>query len=148
MQTLSLHPPFASLPFAFILVVIAFELLSLFLKRPWMRHAALVVLAFAAIAVAAAFYTGYQASESANQTFVVADSEIADPQFYGRLLLFTIIPCAAVGFFSVIAKYSQSLFRAVYLFLLLVSLGLVVTTGYLGGKLVFEHGAGVVAKPQ
>ena len=105
-----------------------------------------VVLVLAAIAVVATFFSGYQASDVADQTFMIDDAVIGYHHVWGRALLFLVVPCAALQLISERASYNRSIFRGAYLVTLLICLGLAGYTGFLGGKLVFEHGAGVFAQ--
>ena len=56
------------------------------------------------------------------------------------------IPTLAIYFVSERAKFNKILFTNVFRALLLVLVCLVLVTGFYGGKLVFEHGAGVTAR--
>ncbi|RIL05620.1 MAG: hypothetical protein DCC75_11520, partial [Proteobacteria bacterium] len=99
------------------------------------------------LAVAAAFISGYQGSELANQTFVISQDYIDQHHSWGRLLLFAIFPCVALKLCSEWATHNRSIFKAFYYSFLLICLGLALRTGFLGGELVFKHGAGVFATP-
>ena len=112
------------------------------------RHASTisVVLVMAVLAVIATFFSGYQASDVADQTFLIDDAVIGYHHVWGRGLLFLVVPCVALQLISERASYNRSIFRGAYLVTLLICLGLAGYTGFLGGKLVFEHGAGVFAE--
>jgi uncharacterized membrane protein len=140
------HPPLASFPFALISVAAGLEFYSFFRPSSGIRAAIRINLVLAAIFVGLAFLSGYSASDSANLTFIIGDDVISEHHNYGRLLLFLIFPCAALEWIAAKAKFNTGLFRLLYLLALVGCVGLVICTGYLGGKLVFEHGAGVSAK--
>lgn len=137
------HPPLTAFPVVLISLVVVFEIWFVWRASPAVSFASRVLIVLSAVAVGAAFYSGYQASEMANQQFVVSDQAIAAHQATGRLLLFAIIPCAALRLFWEQAVFYRRVIRGVYYLLLVVCLGLVVVTGYRGGELVFRHGAGV-----
>jgi uncharacterized membrane protein len=145
--SLPLHPPLSAFPFALIVMAAALEVLALRPAWAWLGRSAGVCIVAGAVFVVLAFLTGYAASEHADQTFQVPDEAIAWHHTVGRLLLFCVLPCAALKVISELAKYGVRGFRAAYFALLAVCLGLVVYTGYLGGQLVFAHGAGVYARP-
>jgi uncharacterized membrane protein len=105
----------------------------------------LYLLAFAILGVTAAFFSGYQANELANQTFKVDDAAISLHHSLGRWLLLLAIPLGGLGITAEIATQGKQVFRGLYLFCLFISAGLVLVTGYMGGELVFKHGAGVYA---
>lgn len=137
------HPPLSAFPFALITLVALLEIFNFRGTSATFRAAIRVNLFAAGVATIAAFLSGYGASEAANQSFTVADEVIARHHFFGRFLLFVIIPCVAVRLIADRAKHGTRLFVGAYYLLLVVSIGLVVYTGFLGGKLVFESGAGV-----
>lgn len=139
------HPPLSSLPFALLGVIGFLELANLLRRSDTLRAAITVNVVLAALGTVLAFFSGYQASELADQTFKIPDDAISLHHACGRALLFAVLPCAAVRIISERATHALGLFRALYYISLAISLSLVVYTGYLGGKLVFEHGAGVSA---
>lgn len=143
---INLHPPLSAFPLALIITAGILELICFWKNSPTLRAAIRVNLLFAVLFVAATFFTGYRASELANQTFTIADDVIRAHHSVGRLLLFLIAPCAALEVLSTRATHNPKVFRILYLIFLAVCLGLVIYTGYLGGRLVFVEGAGVVAK--
>lgn len=140
-----LHPPLTAFPVALLTLVVIFEGIALARPAPGWRHSIEVLLVLAVLAVAAAFFSGYQASDRANQTFTIADEVIAWHHVMGRALLFAIVPCAALRFVAARARFNRTGFYTAYGFALALCLGLVAYTGWLGGELVFEHGAGVRA---
>ncbi|MBN8550775.1 MAG: hypothetical protein J0M12_15785 [Deltaproteobacteria bacterium] len=140
-----LHPPLTAFPLALISVATLLEIWCMIRPSSACRAAIRINLILAAVFVVAAFFSGYWASDSANQTFIVSDETIRQHHNAGRLLLFLIFPCAALEFLSAHATHNPKLFRALYLIALVVCFGLVVYTGLLGGRLVFLEGAGVSA---
>jgi len=95
--------------------------------------------------VIAAFFSGYIASDLADQFFEVPDEPISQHHVLGRLLLFTSIPMLALMWIGYAASHSKAMFLAAYRLLLLACVVLVIFTGYLGGELIFNYGAGVHA---
>ena len=142
---LNLHPPVSAFPFALLVVAGLLELVRIFLRRDWVEHGITVCVAGAVCSAIAAFLTGYSAAERADGTFSIPDEVIAQHHNAGRLLLFAVIPCALLRGATIFATHGRIGFSLAYRALLTVCIGLVVYTGYLGGKLVFEHGAGVTA---
>lgn len=142
------HPPLSSVPIVLLVSVGLGELLRLF-RPEWIPSAAVRFnLVLATGAVILAFLSGYQGSEFANGTFKVSDEVIAVHHFWGRLLLFMVVPCLALEIIAARAQFAAQVFRGLYLLMLVGCIAIAVFTGWLGGQLVFEHGAGVVAVPQ
>jgi uncharacterized membrane protein len=146
----SLHPALTTLPSAMILSIFVLECLHLYPRSSrWRQHtqAALPVLhVLACLGVGAAFFSGYSASERANQSFCLQTDPIEWHHLCGRALLFLYPAVVALFFTARSAQYSRRLFQGLYLMGLLVSTMLVAYTAYLGGELVFSHGAGVLVE--
>lgn len=146
-MTLNLHPPLTAFPLVLIVLVVVLELYARVRGKDWRGPIEFIVVAMV-VAVLAAFFSGYPASEGADQTFLVPDEAISRHHTVGRFLLFLSLPCAALRFVATRARYNKRVFEIAYGIVLAVCLGLVVYTGYLGGELVFKHGAGVYAPPE
>lgn len=144
---MNLHPVLSSFPLALLCLTIIFEVLNRSHYRGSLEITAKIAITLAAISIGAAFYSGYGAAENADQTFRISDDVISSHHSMGRLLLFSVIPCALLRYFTASATYGRRVFDAIYLILLAATFGLVIATGFLGGELVFRHGAGVFAKP-
>lgn len=142
---IDLHPPLSAMPLGLIVLAALLEAYCLLRPSAMLAYAAGVNLVAAAIFSLAAFFSGYGAAESANRSFQISNEVISQHHSFGRLLLFAIIPCAALKVISTAASHGKATFRGIYLLFLAISVGLVLYTGYLGGRLVFIHGAGVSA---
>ena len=142
---LNLHPPLSAFPPALLVLAAGLEIARIFIKKDWIDPCISTCVALGAFFVACAFFTGYSASEHANGTFQVPDDVIALHHNAGRFLLFAVVPCVALRFAAVFATHGKLGFSVSYRVFLALCVTLVVYTGYLGGKLVFEHGAGVTA---
>jgi len=125
-------------------LVVVLELVA-YRRRPELRAAIEFILVCDVVATTAAFFSGYQGSELADRTFRVPDEPIAWHHACGRLLLFLVVPCAALRFVSTRARFNARAFAIAYGVVLSLCVGLVLYTGYLGGRLVFAFGAGVYA---
>jgi uncharacterized membrane protein len=141
------HPPLSSVPIVLLVSVGLGELLRC-IRPDWISLSAVRFnLVLATGAVILAFLSGYQGNEFANGTFKVSDEVIAVHHFWGRLLLFMVVPCLALECIAARAQFAVKVFRGLYLLLLVACISVAIYTGWLGGQLVFEHGAGVVAVP-
>lgn len=143
----SLHPPLSSFPIALVLTAAGLELLGLVWRKDFLRHAVSVNLVAAALGIVAAFLSGYGASDTAQKTFIISDDVIEAHHEVGVLLLIVVFPCVAMHFVRTIALRAKLLWHAAFYLLLAATVVLTVVAGYRGGKLVFEHGAGVSATP-
>jgi len=140
-----LHPPLSSVPITLLVLTLLLDVAHVFLPRGELSHVARVLLVLAALATLAAFFSGYPASDLANQTFVVPDDAISAHHTAGRLLLILVGPCLALRWLSERATHARAMFTGGYAILLTMCVGLALYTGHLGGELVFAHGAGVRA---
>lgn len=139
---MNLHPFLSAFPPVLIIQAFVCELILLrAADREFWKKVGRYTLVAALIFTAAAFFSGYFAAEDASQTFNVSQDVIANHHNFGRLLLFALIP---VTLFSFLRDDSCRL-NLLYLFFLAAALALVLYTGWLGGNLVFRHGAGVFA---
>ncbi|MCB0311401.1 MAG: hypothetical protein KDD42_09205 [Bdellovibrionales bacterium] len=139
----NLHPALVSLPVALFPLVLMLELWKSLWYRKELQFAIYVNVSAAIIGVLLAFFSGYQASELANQSFIVPDQAIERHHRVSQILLFLSLPCGVLCVLSEVAQYARRAFRYLYLLILVSCSALVVYTGYLGGQLVFQHGAGV-----
>jgi uncharacterized membrane protein len=143
---IALHPPFTSFPVPLLFTACAMEIAVLLTKRDSLKITVQILLLLAAIFTGLSFYTGYGASEAADQFFKIPNDVISFHHSIGRATLLCIIPLCAVSLLRSYAKYGIKFFSAVYILLLISTLLLAVYTGYLGGELVFKYGAGVAGK--
>ncbi len=140
---LLLHPPLTSFPFALLLTATLLEAFQLLRPSLEVRNAIRIILFFAGFFIIAAFLSGYQASELANKSFVIADELISKHHSVGRLAMIALLSTLVLHEVSIFAVNSKKVFWAGYYIFLILAVILVVYTGYLGGELVFRYGAGV-----
>ena len=140
-----LHPPLSSVPITLLVLTLLLDVAHVFLPRGGLANTARVLLVLAALSTLMAFFSGYPASDLANQTFLVPDDAISLHHTSGRLLLLLVGPCLAWRWLSERATHARALFTAGYAMLLTLCVCLALYTGHLGGDLVFTHGAGVKA---
>jgi len=140
----SLHPALVSFPFVTVWLIVILEVVSF--KGDEFGKVSTGIFALTAITTLFSYLTGHEASEFASQTFSVPDSAIGTHFLWAKISLFTVIPCFGLKLVSLFSKHKQEMWRNVYLLTLLASAFLLTYTGWLGGRLVFEYGAGVAAK--
>lgn len=142
-MSMDLHPPLNAFVFVCICVAAGSEVLRVFRNSTVVRFMVGAHVSLAAVFAVFAFVSGLSAAESASEMFEVSDDLIGGHYEAARLLLFVILPCPGLYYIALQAKHSRALFAGLFRAVLLAAFGLVLYSGYLGGKLVFSHGAGV-----
>jgi uncharacterized membrane protein len=135
-----LHAALNDLPTALLVTAVLFDLLASITRRTIFRQVAFWTLLVGVLGAASAVLSGLQAEEH-------IDHGEAVHQLMGThedLALITLGVFAALALWRLVReKRMASAERAVVVALSLVGVGLVVATGVYGGKLVFEHAAGI-----
>lgn len=145
---INFHPPLSAFPVALIILVAILEMVAALMKKKEVvfqaiHHAINVNLAFAGVFVTAAFFSGYQAMESAGILDTARQELVARHHNFGRILLFLIIGTCFLKVVALKARRNSRLFYLLYCIALSLSVTLVICSGFTGGSLVFEHGIGV-----
>ena len=134
-----------------LVLLAAVEILRCGFGRKDLDRPAYLLLLALAVFTPLTFLSGYFAASDAEQTFVVAPEVIETHRAFGRLLIIFLVPTFLTAALSRTALSSgnpaASKLNGVYLLFLTATLAIAAYTGYLGGSLVFEHGAGVRANP-
>ncbi|MCO6432189.1 MAG: hypothetical protein J5J00_15130 [Deltaproteobacteria bacterium] len=117
--------------------------MALFKSAAAIESAIKINLTFLVITTAAAFFSGYQAADSASLSFQVSEDVIAEHHNIGRLALFLVLPAAALRFIASGAKHARAIFFTLYYASLVSLCALIILAGFKGGQLVFQYGAGV-----
>ena len=140
-----LHPAISHAPPLLIALALVSEILAfIYPKKNW-RSYALQTLLFAAILSPLSYFTGYLASESADKSFQIANELISSHQASAKLMLFALFATLSFRFAESHAEHKKP-FRITYSLLLCLAMLIAINTGYRGGSLVFEYGAGVSAR--
>jgi len=138
-----LHPIFSGFPAAFLALIIIGELLHF---TPLRSNAAQIVrigVIGLCLAMASAFFSGYQASSGLDELPDDVNSILSSHHAWGRMGL--IVSLLLVLFLEVShrATRGKAVFIGLYYLLLAIQICLVVYVGSLGGSLVFDSGVGV-----
>lgn len=140
-----LHPPLSAFPFALLTVVVLLEIgrmLGLIKNGEGVVRVNLLIASLASIAT---FFSGYYSGSQSSVTFKVDESALTSHIAAGRIVLLSLFPCLACYFITQMNPVNPKPFRVLYLLFLFVAYSAVLVSGYLGGELVFQHGAGVRA---
>ncbi len=136
-----LHAMIVHFPIALLMAGFLSEVISLFSKNQFYRNAAFYLLVLGSLGSAAAFLSGSYAGEG------VEDGPLEGPiELHENAALFTIWLSGIVSVFYVsvfLLKYKAAWSRVTAIILFAALIGSLARTGYLGGHLVYNHGAGV-----
>ena len=136
------HPAIVHAPIALIIVGAAFELAGRALDREWWRKAAFAMLTVGVLAAGLAVLSGRQAEEGVERQGVAKDA-IHEHEEMAELTLWLGLGAVVT---RAVAGRLGAVRAAVAGLALLLHLAAAITvgiTGFRGGLLVFEHGAGV-----
>jgi uncharacterized membrane protein len=138
------HPPLSGMPLAFALLALVAELMrfkaSVRLKADVVR---LTALTGCILTTAAAFLSGYQASNGLPDLSPEVETALGSHHAWGRMLLIDGVLLCTFAWIEKIATHGKWIFAALYYSTLVLFVTLAIYVGSLGGSLVFEHGVGV-----
>lgn len=135
-----LHAALNDLPAALLLLAVLFELASVILRRPNLRIAGYWTLVTGAVGGVLAVLSGLQAEEH------IAHGEAVHElmETHEKLALITLGIFAVVALWRIVRESRMGgTERGVVLVLSLAGLGVLLATASYGGKLVFDHAAGI-----
>lgn len=135
-----LHAALNDLPTALLVTAVLFDLLASITRRVIFRQVAFWTLMVGVVGAGAAVVSGLQAEEH------IAHGEAVHQlmETHEELALITLGVFAVLALWRIVReKRMASTERAVVVALSVGGLGLVVATGVYGGKLVFQHAAGI-----
>lgn len=138
----TLHPAVVHFPVALILVAALFELVGRATDLAWWRKAAFAMLVLGTVAAWAAVWTGHQAEEAAEDQGVPRERIEAHED---AAMLAAWLALAAVVVRALAGRMGRAAgtARGVGLLLHLAAAVAIGVAGLRGGRMVFEHGAGV-----
>ena len=136
-----LHAMIIHFPIALLMVGFLSEIIALFSKKEFFSNAAFYLLLLGAMGATAAYLSGSYAGEG------IEDGPLKIPmELHEQAATITLWFAIVTALFRVIIfyfKYNRSWTKWLGIILFLVLVGSVARTGYLGGQLVYSHGAGV-----
>jgi uncharacterized membrane protein len=136
-----LHAMVVHFPIALLIAGFLSELLSFIFKRIFFRQAAFYLLMLGTLGTIASYLAGNAAGEGMDGGTLGKAMELHEQAATIAIWLtgFTAALYLAIAFF----KYQKSWARFVSVILFAGVIAAIVRTGYLGGQLVYKHGAGV-----
>ena len=138
------HPALSGFPPVLLTLLIVSELWSMYSKRQ-MHSVQSFLLIVLAGTLPLTYFSGWWAADGASASFEVPDDAVAMHQLAAKAFSLSLfLPLLAFylersALDDARRRHLQRLFRAG----LLLSFCAAAATGYLGGRLVFEHGAGI-----
>jgi len=136
-----LHAMAVHFPIALLIVGFVSELVSFFFKRSFLRQAAFYLLLLGTLGTIASYLAGNAAGEGIEEGPLARAMELHEQAATIALWLTGIT--AAVYLTVNIFKYQKSWARIAGVILFAAVIAAIARTGYLGGQLVYKHGAGV-----
>jgi len=136
-----LHAMIIHFPIALLMAGFLSEVIALFSKKEFFSNAAFYLLLLGALGASAAYLTGSYAGDGIEEGPLKVPMELHE-----QAATFTLILAIVTALFRVVVyyfKYNRSWTKWVGIILFTALVGSVARTGYLGGQLVYSHGAGV-----
>ena len=136
-----LHAMVVHFPIALLIVGFFSELAAFFFKRIFFRQAAFYLLLLGTIGTIASYLAGNAAGNGMEEGPMQKAMELHEQAATIALWItsFTAVVYLGIAFF----KYQKWWIRMVSIILFACVIGSIARTGYLGGHLVYKHGAGV-----
>lgn len=136
-----LHAMVIHFPIALLMAGFFSEIIALFSKNKFFKNASLYLLILGTIGASLAYVSGSYAGDGMTDGMLQEPMELHEDAALVTLLLAitTAIFSAATYYFN----YQKSWAKWASFLLFAVLIGYVGRTGYLGGQLVFKHGAGI-----
>jgi uncharacterized membrane protein len=136
-----LHAMLVHFPIALLLVAFASEIVGLITKRQFFREVAIYLLFLGAAGTVASYWVGQNAGAGMEEGSLAEAMELHEQA--GTISLILVLLTTVAYGYAFWQKISSKGFQIVCLILFCLSIAAIGRTGYLGGQLVFKHGAGV-----
>ena len=135
------HAMIVHFPIALLMTGFLSEVIALFAKKDFFKNVAFYLLLLGALGAAVAYLSGGYAGEG------IEEGPLEGPmELHEQAAMITLWLAIITALFKVVVyyfKYNAGWVKFVSLLLFVCLVGAVGTTGYLGGQLVYRHGAGV-----
>ena len=139
-----LHPQIVHTPIVLIIFSAFFAVLGRLMDRDWLKKTSVVLLVFGFLGAFLAVQSGKPAHRVPEHQQGVPEQDIDTHEMLGeRTMYLSGLALLAIFAASRLKGGAASAVGGLALVLQLLAAGCVAYTGYLGGKLVFEHGANV-----
>ncbi len=136
-----LHAMFIHFPIALLIVGFLSEVISLFSKKEFFKRGGFYLLILGSLGTIASYLSGNAAGEGIEEGPLKDVMELHEQA--ATITLWLTIITAVLYLTIFIFKYRQRWVKIVSVLLFAAVIGGIARTGYLGGQLVYKHGAGV-----
>ncbi len=136
------HPMIVHFPIALLIVGFLTDLASMFMKQDFFKQTGFYLLILGALGTVATLLSGEQAGSGLAGQGVLGQA-IERHEAAAELALWLVSITALFRIALVLLKKYTGVFQIAALVLFFLSVGAIARTGYYGGKLVYEHAAGV-----
>jgi uncharacterized membrane protein len=136
-----LHAIVIHFPIALLIICFLTELVSLFLIKPFFKQMAFYLLLLGTFGTVVSYLSGDAAGEGMEGGSLGRAIELHEEA--ATIALWLTITTAVLYLLVFIFKYNRKWVRVVSILLFACVVGAIARTGYLGGQLVYKHGAGV-----
>ena len=138
----NLHPLVIHFPIALLMGAALLYVAAWLLKRDSFAHSAFVVLVMGALSLAVAVATGLYAEQGVMLALSVREHLL---QPHKTAMLATLAICAMLTIWAMLARPFPKQGRGLFLFLLLVMIGVMTVGADFGGRMVYDYNAGGTA---
>jgi len=135
----NIHPLVIHFPIAFLMGAALLYMAAWLLKSERFAHSAFVVLVLGALSLAVAVAAGLYAEQGV-MVHLSVRTQLLTP--HKRLMLVTSGLCAVLTGWAILARPFPKKGRLLFLFLLLVMIGVMTVGADFGGRMVFDYNAG------
>ena len=136
-----LHAMAVHFPIALLIVGFLFESISFFYKREFFRQSAFYILILGTLGTVASYLAGNAAGDGMEEGSLNKAMELHEQAATISLWITIITALVYTGIYFL--KYNRSWLKVTAILLFAGAIGSIARTGYLGGQLVYQHGAGV-----
>jgi uncharacterized membrane protein len=136
-QLIPIHPKLVHFPIALFSMALILDILSRVFRREKLHEAAVVIYVVGALFTPLVVWAGLWEQQRLNLHHPVLEQH----KLYGFITMWLSLISLPVLWF--LKRTSVKVFRIVFTCLLLCMATLVTVTGYFGGRMVYEYGAGV-----
>ena len=135
----NLHPLVIHFPLAFLMGAVLLYVAAWLFKNERFAHSAFVVLTLGALSLAGSVATGLYAEQGVMLSLSVRE-ELLQP--HKTAMLATLAICTMLTIWAIIARPFPKKGRLLFLFLLLVMIGVMTVGADFGGRMVYDYNAG------
>ena len=136
-----LHAMVIHFPIALLIIGFLSEIIAVFIKKPFFHQAGFYLLIIGTLGTIGSYLSGNEAGDGIEEGALGKAIELHEQAATLALWLTIVTAVIYVGVYFL--NYSKNWIRILSIILFAATIGAIARTGYLGGQLVYKHGAGV-----